>query len=428
MAYGPHAIARVDGLVVFVRGAAPDEEVEVVLRERRRSHAFADVVAVRRAAPRRVSPPCVYLPRCGGCSWQHLDYAAQLETKRELVAEQLRRLAGIEVPVRPTIPSPRVFGYRRRIKLRVENGRVGFYAGASHQLVPIRHCLLAEHGVDAAIPAAAALVRALASTVRRVEIVAVRSGERDIVCAGEVEGEWRDDDDTCEEWLEQGPERRALVLRGRGWSRSWGDATVWSEAEAGVDLALPAPGFTQVNAPANRALVETALAFAAPRAGQRILELYAGAGNFTAPLARRGATVLAVEQADTAVASAANALRLAYGWRVVRGSVARELARLAARQELFETVLLDPPRSGAAAAVPWLLRLEPARIVYVSCDPATLARDLKSLRGAYEIRAVQPLDLFPHTYHVETVVLLEKTAGTGGGMSGGASGGGPGRH
>jgi 23S rRNA (uracil1939-C5)-methyltransferase len=413
MAYGPHAVARVDGLVVFVRGAAVDEEVEVEVRERRRSHAFADVVAVTRPSPRRVAPPCAYLPHCGGCPWQQLDYAAQLEAKGALVGEQLRRLAGIDVSVPAAIASPRVFGYRRRIKLRVADRRVGFYAGATHDLVAVRHCLLAESGVDAAIPAAAALARALSSPLRRIEIIAVRPGGREVVLAGEIEGEWRDDDRVGERWLQESSARRGLVLRGRRWSRVWGDTTVWSEAEPGLELSLAAPGFTQVNAKANLALVKTALAFAAPQPGERILDLYAGAGNFTAPLARRGAAVIAVEHAETALASAANARRLGDRWQVRRGWVEREVEALAERGERFATVLLDPPRSGAAPVVPSLLRIGAPRVVYVSCDPATLARDVKSLRGTYQVRAVQPIDMFPHSYHVETVVLLEKRAPRG---------------
>lgn len=407
MAYGPHAVARADGLVVFVRGAAPREDVEVVIRERRRSHAFADVVAVVRSSPRRVSPPCRYLPRCGGCPWQHLDYAAQLESKRSIVAEQLRRIAGLSVPVRPVIAAPRVFGYRQRIKLRVAAGRVGFFAGASHDLVPIRHCLLAESAVDAALPAVAELVRDLRSAVRRVEIIAVRSGDPGVAVAGEIEGDWRDDDAVAEHWLAAAPQRRGLTLRGRGWLRTWGDLALWSEAEADLALALVAPGFTQVNPLANAALVGVVVKFAEPRRGQRVLDLYAGAGNFSAALARRGAVVQGVESAPTAAAAAANARRLRLDWQVTRGTVERELGRLVGEGERFDTVVLDPPRSGAAQALPALLALRPRRIVYVSCDPSTLARDLKSLRDSYAIRDVQPVDLFPHTYHVETVVCCE---------------------
>src|SRR5512143_666324 len=130
MAYGPHAVARHDGKVLFVRGAAPGEEVEAVVREERRAYAYADTVAVLRPSSARRPTPCPYLPRCGGCPWQHLDYAAQLDAKRQLVREHLRRIGGLDVAVEPVLPSPREYGYRRRVKLRVEAGEVGFYAAA----------------------------------------------------------------------------------------------------------------------------------------------------------------------------------------------------------------------------------------------------------------------------------------------------------
>ena len=126
MAYGPHAVARLDGKVVFVRGAAPDEEVEAVIRDERRSHAFADVIAVVRPSAHRRPAPCEYLPRCGGCPWQHLDYGEQLAEKRRIVADQLRRVGGLDVDVPPVLPSPHELRCRRRIKLRVEAGAVGF--------------------------------------------------------------------------------------------------------------------------------------------------------------------------------------------------------------------------------------------------------------------------------------------------------------
>jgi 23S rRNA (uracil1939-C5)-methyltransferase len=408
MSYGPHAIARSDGMVLFVRGAAPGEEVDVVVRERHRAYAFADVVQVVRASEKRVVAVCPYLPRCGGCAWQHLDYEAQLEAKRAIVRDQLRRIAGLDVPVAPVLASPRVFGYRRRIKLRVEERRLGFYAGASHDLVRVDHCLLAESGVDDAIDPVSRLVRSLASKVRRIEILAQRAGVAQIVVAGEVEGPWQSGDDrVCETWLAAGSRRRGVTMRGRGWSREWGDTSVDTQIDGDSYLSLQAPGFTQVNAAANRLLIDTVVRNVDPRPSQRVLDLYAGAGNFSAPLAQRGARVVAVEQSQTATAAQCNAQRLGAGWQVRRERVERALVALVSEGAYFDAVVLDPPRSGAADPVTKLLRMAPRRIVYVSCDPATLARDLKVLAQRYRITDVQPIDMFPHTYHVETVVSCE---------------------
>lgn len=406
MAYGAHAVARADGKVIFVRGGAPHEEVEVAVRETRPRYAFADVVAVRRPSAARRPAPCPYLPRCGGCPWQHLEYAAQLAAKRRIVADQLQRLGGVPVPVAPPLASPREYGYRRRLKLRVVDGIVGFHAAASHDLVAVEHCLLAEPHVDAAIPWLRELVVALRTAVRRLEIASAGAGEV-VVVAGEAEGVWREADDVrCRAWLGAHPRVRGLVLSGRGWTRVWGDGVVELAAAEGPPLRVRAPGFTQVNDGANRLLIERVVGAVGPREGLRVLDLFAGAGNLSLPLRRAGALVTAVEQDRRAAADArANAEREpGPPLRVLAMAAERALEELAADGERFDAVVLDPPRSGAAACVAPLLRLQPARLVYVSCDPATLARDLGQLAGAYRVDAVQPIDFFPHGYHVETVL------------------------
>lgn len=416
MAYGPHAVARHDGKVVFVRGAAPQEEVDAVLREERRNYSFADTVAVVRPSEQRRTPPCPYLPACGGCPWQHLTYEAQLIAKRRIVSEQLRRIGGLDVQVAPVLPSPQEFGCRGRIKLRVAGGEVGFYAPASHDLVAIAHCLLGEPGVDGAIAVARALVRALAMPLRRVEIIARSASGDGVVVVGEIEGAWDGGDAvSCHSWLAVHPAVRGLALHGRGWQRCWGDVSIDVEPEPGLILSAHAPAFTQVNPAANRLLVATVLRLVDPQPGEQVLDLYAGIGNLSLPLRRRGAAVVAVERdrhaADDAVANGAR--HEGPPLRVLRDRAERAVERLAAAGARFDAAVLDPPRSGAAGCLPALLRLAPPRLVYVSCDAATLARDLAVLGTRYRVDTVQPLDMFPHTYHVETVVRATLSCETG---------------
>lgn len=414
MAYGPHAVARLDGKVLFVRGAAPDEDVDVVVREPHPKFAYADVVEVVRPSAQRRVPPCPYLPRCGGCSWQHLEYTAQLEAKRGIVQEQLRRIGGIDAIVAPPLPSPREFGYRQRLKLRVADGQVGFYAPASHTLVPIAHCLLALPPVDAAIEVAAALVGALAGNVRRIEIIGCGDGSPDVVLSGEVEGAWKQaDDQACATWMAAQQRVRGVALQGRGWQHSWGDVRVRVEPEANLVLEVRAGTFTQVNPAANQLLVAAVTRLAEVSAGQHVLDLFAGAGNLSLPLARRGATVVAVEQhRQAAEDGAANARRLGVdGYEMRCAPAERVAADLLAAGARFDLVVLDPPRSGAAAVMQTLCALRPEHIIYVACDPATLARDLRRLSSHYRIDAVQPIDVFPHTYHIETVVRATRLAG-----------------
>ncbi|MGD9764243.1 MAG: 23S rRNA (uracil(1939)-C(5))-methyltransferase RlmD [Candidatus Binatia bacterium] len=406
MAYGPHAVTRDAGKVLFVRGAAPQERVEVAVREEHDRFAFADVVSVLQPSPARRVPPCEYLPHCGGCPWQHLDPGAQRAAKRQIVAEQLRRLGGLEVAVEPVLAAPREFGYRRRVKLRVANGAIGYHAAASHAIVPVGHCLLAEPPVDAAMAALPDLLAGARSAIRRLEIVNGGSGGG-VVVVGEVEGPFEAADEAhATAWLEGFAAVSGLVLRGRKWERTWGDPLVALSTSDASPLKVHAAGFTQVNSAANQLLVDTVLRLADPHPGQRILDLYAGAGNLSLPLRRAGAEVTAVERDARATRDARRNAEAEPGppLQAIAQRAERAVAQLAAAGERFDVVILDPPRSGAQACIEALRALGVPRLIYVSCDPATLARDLRALVPPYAVDVVQPIDMFPQTYHVEIVL------------------------
>ena len=412
MSYGPHAVARKDGKVIFIRGGAPQEEADVVVREDRASFAYADVQSILRPSTARRSAPCPYLPQCGGCPWQHLEYEAQLEAKRTIVREQLRRIGKLDTEVQPVIASPREYGYRQRLKLRVADREVGFFAGASHSLVAVDHCLLPEPTVAAAMPAAQALVKGAQTQLSRLEMTATGESEPRVVVVAQAAGDWNQQDKVfCKTWLHEHPQVGGLTITGRRWRREWGEGQLTIRPESNLELRVRAGSFIQVNPEGNELLVATVLNFIDPTPGKRVLDLYAGAGNFSLPLARRGVSVLAVERDRRAAEDAAvNAQRLGMeSCRVQQGNVSTALDQLVGSNEQFDAVILDPPRDGAAETIDALTRLAPPRLVYASCDPATLARDLGRLASRYRIERVQPIDLFPHTYHIETVVQASLT-------------------
>jgi len=429
LAYGPHGVARIDGKVHFVRGVAPGDLVEVEVREDRGSFAYADVVRVLEPGPARREPPCEYQPRCGGCPWQQVADDEQARAKEAIVREMLARVGGIESPaVEPILRPAPAFGYRRRLSMRIADRRVGFLAGASHDLVPIERCLLASPALDGAIAVAQAWVASLRTRLNRLEIASVgpgpdapgatpggafgdAAGPGRFVLVGQADGAYAPaDDEASERLLAHEPRVAGTAVHGRGFRRVFGDDRVRVPLVGGDALELRAGDFTQVGDAGNAALIACVVEAAGATRGRAVADLYAGAGNLAIPLARRGARVFAVERSRSSVASGReNASRLGLAdLSFEDGDVPRVLDDWLAQGRAVDTVVLDPPRSGAAAAIPRLLRLAPVGIVYVSCEPSTLARDLRALSSAYRLESARPIDFFPQTHHVETVARLAR--------------------
>jgi 23S rRNA (uracil1939-C5)-methyltransferase len=393
--------------VVFLPLAAPGDRLRARVRRRARGYLRAEIVDLLSPGPDRIAPPCDVFGRCGGCQWQHVALAAQRRAKQEIVVEQLARLGGLrDVPVRPTLAPPDGLGYRARVTLRAEGRRLGYQRARSHVLEEVAACPIATAAVGDHLATARDWAARLRTAPERITIAEAPGG---VVLVGTLGGPPAPPDVAATESLlaAQATVRGAVLLHAAA-RVVVGDPTVRLELEPGLALEAPADAFAQVNPAANRLLVATVLALADFRAGTTVLDLYCGAGNFALPLARRGLRVVGIERdAHAVLAARANAARLGLDARFVAGDVVTELAR---SRDPVDGVVLDPPRAGAAEALPALVARRPDRIVYVSCDPATLARDLRWLAGhGYAVRVVQPIDVFPQTFHVETVTLLGLT-------------------
>jgi 23S rRNA (uracil1939-C5)-methyltransferase len=411
LTYGPDALAHADGQVVFVPFAAPGDRIRARVRQRTRGYLRADVVDVVEPGPARATPPCPAFGRCGGCQWQHVTLDAQRRAKQAVVAEQLARIAGLrDVPVRPTLAVPDGLAYRSRITLVAEGRRLGYHRAGTHVLEEVRGCPIAVPAVDAHIEVARRWAVRLRTAPVRVTIADAPGGVVLVAVLGAPPVP--PDVDATASLLVAEPSVRGAILRHGDARAVVGDPTVRLALEPGLALEAPADAFTQVNAAANRLLVRTVLELGAFAGGARVVDLYCGIGNFALPLARRNVRVLGIERdADAVAAARANGARLGLDARFVAGDVAHVLARRdVTGDDPLDGVVLDPPRAGAADALPALAARAPRRLVYVSCDPATLARDLRTLAGhGYALRAVQPIDVFPQTFHVETVALVELT-------------------
>ncbi len=421
LSYGPAGIGRVDGKVIFVPGTVPGDTVEVVIEEDKKTYAVARLVSVQQPSPQRRQPPCPYIPRCGGCPWQHISYAEQLRAKEALVRENMRRVGGLaEPPVLPIIPSPQEWHYRHRIRLRTEPpARLGFYQARSHELVEIESCHIAGETSPDQLRVARDWLAVLQTIVRRVELLNSEAVLRSdtpprIVLVGNAEGPFQAADAAaCTRFLNDHPEVGGLVLFGRGWRHEWGEVGI--TLDLGMDdffLVVSSGTFTQVNLAGNRTLIATLLRIGDFSTQDNVIELYCGAGNLSLPLASRVRALIGVEQDRVAVANArANVARLGFAnVRFMHTSVRKGVAALVQNGEHADVVVLDPPRAGAAEVIDRLPRLGAQKIVYISCDPTTLARDLQRLgQHGYRVVALQPIDLFPQTYHVETIAIAVLT-------------------
>jgi 23S rRNA (uracil1939-C5)-methyltransferase len=386
-----------DGRVVFVRDSAPGDRVRLDEIRAARRFVRAGIADLVRPSKDRVAPACPHFGSCGGCQWQHLAYPAQLEAKRQIVHDALERIGGISLPERPEIvPSPEPYAYRARARwVEAEDG-LGYRARASREVRKTDSCPVLVPAAEAAMQATAARLQAK-RTAQGGRDRSRRAREWVVTAAGP---------DPDAQAIVSGAHRRGALqtlrievagatLRVDNASFIQGNALLWEPLVAAVrEVCLAGPvGETKGRTP-------------------RFVELYCGVGFFTIPLAAAGARGVAIESDRSALKHLADNLRRAG----LRAQVEILGGRVEAREDLsrllssVDFVLVDPPRAGLASRVrDALVDRSPARIVYLSCDPGTLARDLSVLtEGGYSVSSLRLFDLFPQTPHVESLAVLER--------------------
>lgn len=403
IAHGGEAVGRHEGKIVFVAGAIPGERVRAELMESKDRWARARLVEVLTPSPDRIAPPCPFFGwgpgHCGGCQWQHIAYPRQLELKREIVRDHLARLSRLpEVPVHPTRVVGEPYGYRNHVQLvPAGGGYLGYWEHASHRAVAIDTCLLMHPLLDELFVALDLELPELKQVHLR---AGVRTGEQMIVFEttdDEPPGIEVDMPVSCVFLSREGV---ALTLIGYGHI---------TERIAGREFQVSAGSFFQVNTLGAEALVELVRGYLDPQPADVLLDAYCGVGLFGLSLADQVVRVIGIEAHPAAADDfRANATGLDHV-EFIEAPVEEALARV---QGPIHLAVADPPRRGMGReVVEGLARLAPRRIAYVSCDPATLARDAALLTSAgYRLMEVQPVDLFPQTYHVESVALFARAA------------------
>ncbi len=425
LAHGGAAVARSeDGRVVFVAGGCPGDVVDARVVTDHGRYLEAEIDQVLTASDERRTPPCPYFGRCGGCQWQHVSYAAQAEAKRTQLVDSLQRIGRIsDLEVAPTVLAARPYGYRNRLEMRAGTGAdgrpvLGLTAARSDEIVPIDACLLLPDRAKGLPKALGGAVRYLMGRAPfDLDRVALRVGTR----TRELE---------VDLWGPPGPMQRHAVARTlndavrptcvtrvlvKEDARKRADLKVevlagkghWRERLGEFEYRVSAPSFFQSNTLGAETLVELVMAALEPDGTDRVLDLYAGVGTFTLPLAELAGEVVAIEGTGSAVRDLrANIEDAGVPADVMPGDAARALAEAGS----FDMAVVDPPRAGMAPdAMRALIGTGVRRICYVSCDTATLARDARQLtESGFRLESATPVDLFPQTWHVESVAVFEK--------------------
>lgn len=424
-------IARIDGQVVFVHGAVRGETCDVLVMKVLKNAAFGKIAALAEPSPARRQPDCPYYGRCGGCDFRHMSYDEELWAKRTRVQDALTRIGGAEVTVEEILGAEQPLHYRNKSIYPISPaGEVGFYRARSHQVVHVEHCLIQK-------PEADALAQAVRDYIARFQVEPYNEATgRGLLrhlyvrtsCRGEslacllVNGSRLPHEQELVDMLRAAAPKTCGVVLGENTRRGnaiLGDRyrTLWgrdylTDTLCGLELRLSVPSFYQVNHDQAQRLYEKALEYAGLTGRELAVDLYCGAGTITQVLARRARHVIGGEIVPEAIRDAEDSARRngVENVEFLCGDASRLAAELRQRGLRPDVICVDPPRKGLAPdVVEAAASMRPGRIVYVSCDPATLARDVARFAplGYCPVRACA-VDLFPGTAHVETVCLLSK--------------------
>ena len=408
-------IAFVDGRTWFVAGALADEDVEARVLGARSQVVEARAERIFTSSAQRRVAPCAHAGQCGGCTLQHLPHSEQLALKQRTLAEQLLRVAAA-APEEWALPlvGPE-FGYRRRARIAVrwdvksKHLAVGFRAAASQDIVAIADCPVLVQPLQTLLSALPEVLRGLRKP-QALGHVEIFSGTAMALLVRHTAPLGDEDVARLQHFCQA--QNAQLWLQGEGDPQpQQADAELGYRLESwGLQLAYRPGDFVQVNGPVNEAMIAQALDWLAPQAGERVLDLFCGLGNFALPLAQRVAEVVAVEGVATMVARAQQNARSngLENLHFYQADLSNPLDG-AWMQKGFSAVLLDPPRDGAFAVVKQIAALGAERVLYVSCNPATLARDTAELlKQGYRLKRAGILDMFPQTAHVEAMALFER--------------------
>lgn len=407
-------VARIDGKTIFVAGLLPGEEAQIELTEDKRHFAKAKVIKRLSTSSQRVKPRCRYFNQCGGCQQQHADIALQRESKANALVYLMQRETGVDMPTASVI-SADAYGYRRRARLGLQfhikskQLVMGFRQLQSNTLVDIKSCPVLSPELDILLQPLSDCLNQLSNKAKLGHVELIRADNCKIVLIRHLTPFSPSDEQKLRDFENQ--HGVSIWLAGNDDNlQALSANSLWPEYEiAGEVLKFNPLNFIQVNGQINQLMVAQALAWLDLNSDDRVLDLFCGMGNFTLPIARLAKMVVGVEGVDNLVEQARNNAQLntICNATFYNENLEAEIHTQPWAAQGFNKVLLDPARAGAAGVMEHLVKLMPEKIVYVSCNPTTLARDSKLLLDeGYQLLHLRMLDMFPHTSHLESMALF----------------------
>jgi len=428
LAYGGEGVGRIQKKVVFVPFGAPGDRVEVTISEAKRNYMRGHIERFERLSQTRAVPLCDYFGDCGGCQWQHLTYAYQLETKEQIVKNSMGRIAKMhDYDLLPIVPSPKIFGYRSRVRMQCHTERrhtLGFFRANTNEIVAIERCDLLPPFLNQLMRRLNEFLDSLECLIALSEIEILTNPEKEegaISFSAEAFQK-----DLLPSFLKSLKNCIPSIygvaihtgLEAGGQTQYFGNCTLESSEEIlpsgrqdpiSLEMRTHVNTFSQVNRQQNRTLVRTIYEWIQPSGAETVFDVYCGMGNLCIPMARDVKRVVGIENNDLAIEDAcynAESNHLV-NCEFIRNDALLGLQELKRQGSTVDVVLLDPPRKGCKDLIQEIVECRPSKIIYVSCNPTTMARDMALFHYSnYRLTRIQPLDMFPQTYHVEAIAEL----------------------
>ena len=398
-------VCKVRGMVVFVPKTLVGEKVRIRITEIKKNFARGKLIEILEKSSKRTQSKCPYYEECGGCDLRHQDAAENLKFKKEKVKNALRRIGKIDIEVEDTIPSYKENNYRNKVSFKVEKDRIGFYSLGTYQLVDIENCHLVQKEINDAL---LVIRNYLKENKNMIKSITIKYGNamNDILI--DVYSLSENDIEILDYLTTNISNLSTVIYNGK---TVYGNGYI-KEITNGLMFNVSSKSFFQVNSMQAEKLYEIVISLAGLTKNDVVLDLYCGTGTITSIVANHVKKVIGIEIVEDAILDAKENLKInnINNVRFICGDAAKEINKI---KEHVDVIIVDPPRKGIdRKAIAIMKKLAPKKIVYISCNPVTMARDLSYLNNLYNVRKVVPVDMFPNTSHVESVCILEKNRNT----------------